>query len=336
MTDEALSKFRHALTTHRDELLEWLDSESPQKDVCLGDAAIKDVLEVVSEIKDALQCIENKRFGACKVCHEDVETERLELDYTTQICLDHYSQAQLRDLEGDLELAAKVQKELLPCCIPALPGIQISAHTNTARIVGGDYYDFFVFKEGAHGIALADVMGKGLPASMLMSNLQASLRILGPESDELHTLAGRLNDLFCHNLRLIKFISLFLAKIDMDNRILQYCNAGHHPAIWWEAAPGIIQLLNPTGPAIGLTKNPSFTSKELRFHSEDLFVFYTDGLVEARNSEGEEFGEDRLADFVKIHHDADSDLILEQLLNNVEKFATTFHDDVTTLLVKIQ
>ena len=97
-----------------------------------------------------------------------------------------------------------------------------------------------------------------------------------------------------------------------------------------------MHLLNPTGPAIGLTKNPSFTSEELRFHSGDLFVFYTDGLVEARNAEGEEFGENRLADFVKIHHNDDVDTISDKLLDDVNNFATAFHDDVTTLIVKIQ
>ena len=335
MNDETLSKFRHSLKSHRDALLEWLDTESPQKEINLGGAAIKDVIDVVSEIKDTLERIEKDKFGLCQVCHEEVETERLELDFTTQICLDHLSHAQLRDLESDLELAAKVQKQLLPCCFPSVPGIQITAHTNTARIVGGDYYDFFTIKKGVHGIVLADVMGKGLPASMLMSNLQASLRILGPEYEEPDKLAIHLNELFLYNLKLIKFISIFLAKIDINNRSLQYCNAGHHPAIWREAASSAIHWLNPTGPAIGLTKNATYTSEELQFRSGDLFIFYTDGLVEARNSEDEEFGEDRLVDFVKSHHNADADVVLDKLLDAAKNFAMKFHDDMTILVIKI-
>ena len=178
-------------------------------------------------------------------------------------------------------------------------------------------------------------MGKGLPASMLMSNLQASLRILGPEYEEPDKLAIHLNELFLYNLKLIKFISIFLAKIDINNRSLQYCNAGHHPAIWREAASSAIHWLNPTGPAIGLTKNATYTSEELQFRSGDLFIFYTDGLVEARNSEDEEFGEDRLVDFVKSHHNADADVVLDKLLDAAKNFAMKFHDDMTILVIKI-
>ena len=336
MNDETLSKFRHSLKSHRDALLEWLDTDSPHKEVNLGGAAIKDVLGVVSEIKDTLERIEKDKFGLCQVCHEDVETECLELDFTTQICLDHFSQAQLRDLESDLELAAQVQKQLLPCCFPSMPGIQITAHTSTARIVGGDYYDFFATKKGTHGIALADVMGKGLPASMLMSNLQASLRILGPKYEQPNKLAIHLNKLFLYNLKLIKFISIFLAMIDVNNRSLQYCNAGHHPALWWQAASKTTHWLNPTGPAIGLTKDATYTSEALQFNSGDLFIMYTDGLVEAKNSEDEEFGEDRLVNFTKKHPHDNAEVVLDKLLDIVKTFAVKFHDDVTILVIKIQ
>ena len=122
----------------------------------------------------------------------------------------------------------------------------------------------------------------------------------------------------------------------MNNRILQYCNAGHHPAIWWEAASSTIHWLNPTGPAIGLTKNANFTSEELHFRSGDLFVFYTDGLVEARNSEEDDFGEDRLAKCIRDHHKDDADVILTKLLDTVKSFAVKFHDDVTLLVIKVQ
>jgi len=312
MDNITLDRFRHALTKHRDTLLEWINTDSPHKDVHLGSANLKDVFQVISELKDALERIDSGHFGQCTECNGKVEAERLALDFTTCVCLDHYSKDQIHALENDLELAAKVQRQLLPGYIPSLPGIQIAVHAEPARIVGGDYYDFFQYNSGsAQGIALADVMGKGLPASILMSNLQASLRILGPEHDELHALAARLNELFRYNLTLIRFIAIFLVKIDIDSRILHYCNAGHNPPLWWHAASRSIRWLQPTGPAIGLTHDPEYTSKTIRLASGDLILLYTDGLTEAQNPNGEEFGEQRLASYIKDHVGEYSDDLLK-------------------------
>lgn len=130
-------------------------------------------------------------------------------------------------------------------------------------------------------------MGKGLPASMLMSNLQASLRILGPEKNELHDVATRLNELFRFNLKLIRFISIFLGAVDKENRLIYYRNAGHHPPFLWNNSLQKVQLLNPTGPAIGLIPNAKFKSESIPFYSGDLLLLYTDGLVEARSSSGD-------------------------------------------------
>jgi len=123
--------------------------------------------------------------------------------------------------------------------------------------------------------------------------------------------------------------------IDPDRAILKFCNAGHHPAIWWKEESQLIKLLNPTGPAIGLIKNAEFTSSELHFNTGDMFVMYTDGLVEASNSDNEEFGEDRLADLVKKNRHYTADQIMKILLDEVTTFAGQFNDDVTILIIKI-
>ncbi len=335
MNKDTSLKFKKALTIHRDALSEWLNEDSSQKNINLGGASSEDVLQHVSELKDTLESIDKGTFGSCCECDDYVETDRLELDYSTQVCLDHYTDDQIRDLEKDLELAKKVQKQLLSGYVPSLPNIQIAVHTDSARIVTGDYYDFFVSKSGNQGLVVADVMGKGLPASMLISNLQASLRILGPEYDELEILTNRLNDLFCNNLTLIKFISIFLAKIDTESSILQYCNAGHNPAIWWNAASKSIRRLNPTGPAIGLTKIANYKTEEVHFGSGDLFIFYTDGLIETRNSNSEEFGDERLENLVLSNKNKTANEILISLLDTAKSFVGDFQDDVTILVLKI-
>ena len=336
MDDNTLRQIRDSLSNHHTSLLDWLQRDSPQKQIQLGGSTVKEVLNIISDIQDTLERIDNNKFGKCNECDGEIEAECLELDFTTEICLDHYSPDQLHMLEKDLELTAKVQKHLYPCCIPSLPNIEIAVHTESARIVSGDYYDFFGYAAGAQGIAVADVMGKGLPASILMSNLQASLRILGPEYENLDALAAHLNKLFLHNLKLIRFITIFLAKIDIESFTLQYCNAGHHPVLWWEESSGLVHWLNPTGPAIGLIKDAKYDMKEIQLCSGDMFLFYTDGLVEARNAENEEFGEDRLIRYLKDNHHHTAENFKKRLMDDVKSYAAKFHDDVTLLVAKIK
>lgn len=336
MNHRDLEHFRNALQNHRDTLLEWLDSESGHRNLHLASAKNKDVQALISELKDSLERIESGEFGRCEVCNSEVEANRLAADFTASICLDCYSASQLRTLESELELVSQVQKDLLPCKVPKLPGIEIAAQTESAGIVGGDYYDFYNCQSGAQGLVIADVMNKGLPASMLMSNLQASLRILGPQVKGVNFLAERLNELFRHNLNLIRFISIFLTAIYPDSRTLKYCNAGHHPALWWRASSKSFQWLNPTGPALGLTHEPRYTTETVEFESGDLFVLYTDGLVEAGSQNGKEFGEKRLAAYVKEHVQEKADAILSGLLEAAQAFAGKFNDDVTLVILKVE
>lgn len=334
MDQTNLEKFRKTLSQHRDKLLEWLNTDEGDKEFQLGGQSAQEVLKAVSELKDALESIEHGNFGECEVCHETVDPELLELDYTSCVCLSHYPEEQIRALENDLELASKVQRELLPCCVPVLSDIQIAFHAEPARIVGGDYFDFFGFKNGHQGVAIADVMGKGLPASMLMSNLQASLRILGPQYSALDSLMGKLNELFQRNLKLIRFITIFLAAIDSRTGIVEYCNAGHHPPILFEAAANRINWLNPTGPAIGLTRNAGFKSETVKASKGDLILLYTDGLVESRNGNSEEFGEERVASFIQKNHLKAPHDFLRDLRDEAARFSGKFQDDLTLLAIK--
>lgn len=339
MNDKTLKQFRENLTQHRDALLEWYNSNSHDKNIHTGGADIDEVFQVISKLEEALGRIDRGDFGKCEECTDggEVEVERLELDFTTSVCIGHYSEEQIRALERDLELAAKVQRQLLPRYTPAFPGIEIAAHSEPAHIVGGDYYDFFRCRDGLQGLVIADVMGKGLAASMLMSNLQASLQILGPEHDQPHQLIGRLNELFRYNLKLIRFISIFLARIDADRGVLQYCNAGHHPPLRWNAASKSVQWLNPTGPAIGLLHQPEFTTETVKFSSGDVILLYTDGLVEARDSAGEEFGEKRLTDFLTSNISKSADDFLSGLRNHIKNFVggKGFQDDMTIMVIRI-
>jgi len=334
MDGQILDRFRRALSDNKDTLLHWLESEPDRKNVHLGGDDESKVLQLISDLKMALENIERGDFGKCTVCGDDVDTNLLEYDFTSSMCLSHYSNEQLQTLQRELELVSQVHRDLLPCKTPSLPGIAMAAHTESARIVGGDYYDFFDFRDHAQGIAIADVMDKGLPASMLMSNLQASLRILGPEASELECLAERLNRLFRRNLNLIKFISIFFGAIAVRSKTLTYCNAGHHPPLWWQATRKDFQWLSPTGPALGLTADPRYASQSITFAGGDVFVFYTDGLVEA-GSNGEQFGEERLRNYVQNNLGRPPEDMVKGLLSAARQFAGRFTDDVTLMVVRI-
>src|SRR5262249_23433087 len=146
------------------------------------------------------------------------------------------------------------------------------------------------------GFVVADVMGKGLAASLLMASLQASLRILVTQEKDPCEVISRLNRLFLHNIHLIKFVTLFLARYDSHSRTLNYCNAGHN-------APVLISKkqhswLQSTCPAIGLVEDLKSRSVQITLEPNDLLVMYTDGVTEANDSSDVEFGDDRLVESV--------------------------------------
>lgn len=334
MTEESLRNFKQILSKHRDDLLEIIETDCPNKDLNLYGAEIKDVLKVIKDIKKALERIDKEEFGQCKICGGELEIERLHHDFTTHVCLDHYTEDELRNLEKDLELTVKVQKQLLPCCAPCIENLQFAHFIKPAGIVGGDYYDFFSLDRALQGVVIADVMGKGLPASMLLINLQASLKSLGPKYSNLGTLAKKLNELFRYSTQLIRFISLCLISIDMNQGKIQYCNAGHHPPVFWDYDEKKIQWLNPTGPAIGITYDTKYESKSIKISANDILLLYTDGLVEARNNQDIEFGEERLANYIANNHKKSAQDLLTGLRQSAESFAGKFQDDIALLVIK--
>jgi len=244
MNGNLAERFYSKILNHRDSLLEWFKKADPNKtQLCLCSEDVipdKSDLTILNDYDTTLKRIENNDFGKCSICSEEIEKQILELDFTKQVCLDHYNEEEKRFLERDLEMAAKVQRQLLPYSLPTISEFQISVHSEPAGIVGGDYFDFFCNINKKQGIVIGDVMGKGLQASMLMANIQASLRILGPEYQKMNKLAKRINELFRFNSKLISFISLFLAKLDTSTNTLEYTNAGHNPPLYFNAESKII------------------------------------------------------------------------------------------------
>jgi phosphoserine phosphatase RsbU/P len=253
------------------------------------------------------------------------------------VCLEHLSEAERSRLESELELSQKVQKALLPHSVPDLPGWEVAAFSRPASIVGGDYFDFARFGNGHHALIIADVMGKGMPASMLMASLQASLRILTPEADSPSDVLSRINTIFCHNINLTKFVTLVIAELDPSTGTLRYANAGHNPPFILRNNPHASpEPLLPTGAAIGLMEGATFETKTAQLGVGDTIVMYTDGITEAGAHQERMFGEDRLTEYLTMNRDTAAQTLIKGLLATVEAHTHNAPpaDDTTVIVVR--
>jgi sigma-B regulation protein RsbU (phosphoserine phosphatase) len=275
-------------------------------------------------------------LGRCEVCHDYVDTSRLEMDYTASVCIDHLSGEERTLLENELELSQKVQRALLPHEAPSIPGLDFAAFSQPAHIVGGDYFDFLRLKDNALAVLIADVMGKGMPASMLMASLQASLHIIAPESEQPAEIVARVNRLFCHNIRLTKFVTLFLGRYDESLNLLTYCNAGHNPPAILRSN-GCFETLRPTGAAIGLVEQTLFAQESIPLRKGDRVLLYTDGVVESKDARGEEFGLAGLEELLRSTGGMSAQESIGALRERLQRFTgqSTPADDTTVIAINV-
>lgn len=295
METDLYHRIQQRLSEKRHNLSAWLEQAPEQeKEIHLAsvrEAGLQSHLEVIEE---SIQKAEACCLGECQICHECVNQELLEMDYTTSVCLDHLTEPERRQLETELELSAMVQKALLPQQPPNIPGLDLAAFSRPAQIVGGDYYDFVQFRGGAQGLAIADVEGHGVSSGMLMTSLQASLRTLVPEYTSPIDVLERINRFYLHNIQFTTFVTAFLGSFDPDHRQLTYCNAGHNPPLICRDEGRRVEWLAPTGPALGLVEEFSLTSRTVSLRPGDMLLLYTDGVTEATNASEEQFGPERL------------------------------------------
>jgi sigma-B regulation protein RsbU (phosphoserine phosphatase) len=293
---------RAGLLDQRENLADWLSTTpAREKQVRLGPADEQSVQARLQVLDVAIEKTVDQTLGLCEICHDYVEPDRLLMDYTCCVCLDHLSPEEKDRLESELELSTQVQQALLPQQVPEIPGLEVAAFSRPAGIVGGDYFDFFSFSDNAPGLVIGDVAGHGMSASLLMASVQAMLRTLALDHGAPAGLVRRLDLLFSHNVRMTSFVSLFLARFDPQTYDLTYCNAGHNPPLLWTRSNGadVLSWLHPTGAAIGLVEGAQFGSETVKLAPGDRLVLYTDGITEAMNPQGEEFGEARLAELVR-------------------------------------
>lgn len=245
--------------------------------------------------------------------------------------------AQRERLNHELEIAREVQERLLPQRPPIVQGLEYAGCCRPAQSIGGDAYDFFLTREGHLMTSVADICGKGVPAALLMAGLQASLRGLcaGGVSD-MGELMSRLNGLMWESTPRNRFATLWCGQYDCTTRILHHVSAGHGDPVVVRAN-GRVERPASRGLALGLTRSARYVSGELRLEPGDLIAVSTDGVTEARNPAGEDFGEDRWAAAVAEAASHSPERIVSHVLRAVDEFAAGAeqHDDLTVILLKV-
>jgi len=241
----------------------------------------------------------------------------------------------LRKQAQEYEEAKEIQQGLLPKQIPQMPGLEISGSWRPARIVGGDYFDVFKLNESSLALCIADVSGKGMPAALLMSNLQAIVRALASETLSPRELTEKINRAMFHNVAGGKFITFFYALIDSRRRRLHYSNAGHNAPILVRE-DGTQLRLEEGGLVLGAFQESSYQQGEVELRPGDRLVLFTDGLTEAMNGKEEEFGEERLVQALLCDRRLTADALQNRLLDQVYEFSGgELEDDVTVLVLSV-
>jgi phosphoserine phosphatase RsbU/P len=237
--------------------------------------------------------------------------------------------------EREVAEARSIQQGLLPKSIPQQAGYEIAGAWQPAQSIGGDYYDVLEFDESTLGLCIADVAGKGLPAALLMSNLQAAVRGLASPSLPPDGLCSRLNSLVCHNTGNDRFITFFYAQLDGPARLLQYTNAGHNAPILLHR-DGAYERLETGGGVLGVFPHQTFAAGTAKLAPGDRVIFFTDGVTEACDAAGEEFGDARLLHLLQEHRVATASALQEKILAVAGEFSQGhWHDDATLLVLAV-
>jgi len=245
-------------------------------------------------------------------------------------------------MKRDLEIARDIQSWLLPSVPPLVPGLTIAFATRPANTVAGDYYDVFprqaaTPEEQTMLLAVADVAGKSIPAALLMATFQASLKTLSSTGCTLPQLVSGMNTYACCNSQGgLRFTTAFIGEYEPESRRLKFINAGHNNPVLRRSS-GAIERLDAGGLPLGIQQDVRYASGEVTLESGDWLIIFTDGLVEAVNQAGEEYGEDRMIAVLNGNIGLAPDLLLDRMIFDVNAFvgSTPQHDDITCMLIKV-
>jgi sigma-B regulation protein RsbU (phosphoserine phosphatase) len=278
--------------------------------------------------------VEAMRRGASDFIQKPWENHDLLQKLQNQLSRARIERRSQRQRDEELREAREIQDGLLPKKLPEVPGYEVAAVTQPLRFVGGDYYNVVRMTEQHTALCVADVIGKGLPAALLMSTLQAAVQPLMWQSLVPRELCQRLNGILCDLTPLGKFISFFYAVLDsLDNR-LTYCNAGHNPPILVRA-DGTFSELKAAGAVLGQFPHWRYEEGEALMKRGDKLLVFTDGLVEASNTDEESFGENNLIRIARENPASSAEELMRLLMRAASQHSGEhFQDDASLLVLK--
>lgn len=289
--------------------------------------------QLLQEVDAALERLSSGSYGLCEVCNEPVEAERLIADPLARFCLDDLSPREQRALERDLEMASKIQAELLPQPDSTFGAWQVARHYEAAGPVSGDYCDLAPDGDGRLFFMLGDVAGKGVAAAMLMTQLHAMFRSLKSVGFPLTQIVERASRLLCESSLPTQYATLVCGKADADGAV-EICSAGHLPVLWLNG--GDVRTIDSTGLPVGVFCEQEFSSHLLRLRPGDSLLLYTDGLSEARDVHGAEYGIERLMKLTLAIRASSPRAMISACLEDLNKFGggAPKSDDLTIMAVR--
>ncbi|MGA2166937.1 MAG: PP2C family protein-serine/threonine phosphatase [Terracidiphilus sp.] len=258
---------------------------------------------------------------------ERLERRNFELQQTVE-----RGTARLEMQEQELERAREIQQSLLPKKIPQLPGFEVAGAWQPASTVSGDYYDVLRLGDHRLGICIADVVGKGVSAALLMANVQAAVRAFAGDSESPAQVCAKVNSLLHENTATGKFVTFLYGILDGETHTFQYCNAGHlYPIL---VSGGSARMLEQGGAVLGVFPDWIYEDSSVELRTGDRLLLFTDGITEASDAEGREFEETSIATFAKANSTLSAKELNSRLLAKVTAFCGAhFRDDATLLVI---
>lgn len=280
--------------------------------------------------------VETMRRGVRDFVQKPWDNAQLLTLLRTEITSGRERRRRAHDDQRELDEARRIQRKLLPSAVPQIDGCEIATQWQPAAGVGGDCFDLIPFGPSTVGVCIADVVGKGIPAALLMSNLQAAVRAFATEAADPGELCQQVNRILCGRIAEGRFISFFYCRIDTALGILTYANAGHYLPVVVHV-DGTVSRLSDGGTILGVFSDACYEQGSIPLASGDRVILFTDGITEAENAAGDPFGEDRLI-ATAVEHRACSAPALEARLSGAVAAFTggTYQDDATLIVIAIE